>query len=173
MNELSRSQLMKFLNYDPLTGEFIWVISRSPSIKPGDVAGWLDKSTGYIRICLFGKFYRAHRLAYFYMTGAWPLQQIDHRDRIKTNNKWSNLRPATHLENQQNRGMKSNNTSGVAGVGWVKNTKKWTASIRVNYKYYFLGNFVDWFEAVCARKSAEHKLRGSVESRHARKSSTN
>ena len=94
MTELTAARLRKMLHYDPETGVFtrLWT---------GNVTGCPD-AKGYLRIAADGRSYRAHRLAVLYMTGAWPSEQIDHINQVRTDNRWSNLRPATNGENGAN-----------------------------------------------------------------------
>lgn len=87
--------LHKNLDYDPRTGIFTWH-------RTGQRAG--SYKDGYRRIKVLGKRYRAGRLAWFYCFGEWPAQQIDHIDRVKDNDRLSNLREATPVENCANKG---------------------------------------------------------------------
>ena len=154
--ELSQDQLKKELHYNPETGVFTRKIANANSGSIGDIAGCIDKTRGYVRFRVNYKHYYAHRLAWFYMKGYWP-KQIDHIDHVKTNNAFSNLRGVAHLENMKNKTMSCNNISGVSGVHWNKRDEKWQSNINKKGKKLFLGYFNDWFEAVCARKSAEFK----------------
>ena len=85
--------------------------------------------------------------------------QIDHINHDTLNNNRENLRAVTISQNAMNKRTQSNNTSGCKGVSWCKQSKKWRMRILMNKKrtdkY-----FTDWFEAVCARKSAENKYHG-------------
>ena len=152
---ITQTELKEFLRYDPETGVFTWLAPPAYHIRAGDIAGYLN-DRGYIIIGINKKSYRAHRLAWLYMKGVWP-KQIDHDDHVKDNNKWNNLFEATQQENNKNLPISKHNTSGVTGVYWNKARNKWKAYIYVNYKNKHLGSYVDWFEAVCARKSAENK----------------
>ena len=49
--------------------------------------------------------------------------------------------------------------SGVAGVNWRASINKWNVRIKAHGKGHHLGAFADFFEACCARKSAEARLR--------------
>lgn len=79
----------------------------------------------------------------------------DHINRDKLDNRRSNLRCVTRLQNQHNMKVFNTNTSGHAGVSWVKKEKKWRARIVVNYREIALGTFLDFTLAVSARKEAE------------------
>ena len=153
---ISQTELKVLVDYSQSTGLFTRLIKTSSRVKVGDIAGYVHKINGYRYIRAEGKSYRAHRLAWFYMTGEWP-KEIDHINHIKTDNRWENLREVTHQENGKNRSKSKNNTSGVTGVSRSKQTSKWAAHIRINGKLRCLGSFTDKFEAICCRKSAENK----------------
>ena len=150
---ITQKELRETLHYNPETGVFTWRKSRA-GVGVGSCAG-TKNANGYIIICCYGKLYRAHRLAWLYMTGEWPKDQVDHENHIRHDNRWENLREATRQENHKNRSMYKNNTSGVTGVYWDKG--KWKAYIRVDEKDKNLGRFTDKFEAICARKSGDNK----------------
>ena len=80
---------------------------------------------------------------------------VDHIDHNRLNNHLSNLRYATHSENQHNRTKNKDNTSGVAGVSWHKNIKKWEAKITINGVKKHLGSFENKDDAITARTNAE------------------
>jgi hypothetical protein len=145
------------LNYDPNTGVFTWAISSARRIQVGARAGCLDKA-GYIQIRIDGKIHRAHRLAWFFVHGVYPADQIDHINGVRDDNRISNLRIATHGENQQNRGKQKNNTSGYLGVSWHKHRGKFSAQIQVNGKQKNLGYFDDPDEAHQAYVTAKADL---------------
>jgi len=91
--------IRSILDYDPFeTGLFVWKEQIGRRIRVGEVAGSYDKD-GYIIIQIGGVKYKAHRLAYLYMTGEWPEEEIDHKDGNPANNVWSNLRDSTRVEN--------------------------------------------------------------------------
>ena len=154
MSELSQNKLKEFLDYSPETGIFTWAISNG-SANAGNVAGWTEIDN-YVRISINDRTYLAHRLAWFYVHGEWP-EFSDHINHIRNDNRMINLRSVTAQENQRNKSLPKNNTSGVCGVSWFKRYEKWRASIVINSKYMYLGYFADRFEAICSRKSAESK----------------
>ena len=137
---ISQEQLKDLLLYDKETGKFTWRITRCHLAKAGQEAGAPD-FYGYIAITVNGSRCKAHRLAWFYVHGAWPANDIDHINQIKSDNRISNLREATRSENFQNRGKYANNKSGYVGVHWSKVSKKWAASIRNMGKSKHLGLF--------------------------------
>jgi len=131
--------------YDPETGEFCWRIGRSGA-RVGVVAGSLER-TGYRRIWLDGRRYLAHRLAWFYVYGRWPAEQIDHIDGDKLNNRIANLREATMQQNNRNKRVQSNNSSGYKGASWDGHLGKWRAYIYVSRRRIYLGLYPSAAEA--------------------------
>jgi hypothetical protein len=133
---LNQETLKKYLTYDPETGLFRWKIARG-KIKVGEVAGTTN-NYGYICIKIFYKKYKAHRLAWLYTYGEFPEDQMDHINRIKNDNRIANLRAVTHTENMKNRSLQSSNTSGHAGVYWIKDRQKqWRVRVKnINYGYF-------------------------------------
>ena len=87
-------------------------------------------------------------------------KETDHIDRNALNNQRSNLRIVTHSQNQMNKGMSKNNTSGFKGVMWSKKSKKWQANIRKNNKKLYLGLFKTKEEAYEAYVEACKKYHG-------------
>lgn len=102
-----------------------------------------------------GENYLAHRLAWLYVYGEWPKNQIDHINRIKTDNKIKNLRDVTNSTNQHNNAIRRHNTSGTTGVMTLKSKNSWGAQIYVNNKRIYLGVFKTKEEAISARKNYE------------------
>ena len=155
MKKLTQKRLKEVLHYDPITGIFINRINRS-NVKVGSIAGYVQPDDyRYIRIDCKG--YKASRLAWLYMEGYFPEHEVDHRDRIKHNDRWKNLRHLTHSCNVKNASIKSNNKSGVTGVHWNKHNQKWTTYISITGKSKYLGSFIDFIDAVKARYQAEVK----------------
>lgn len=102
MREFTQAWLRHLLHYDELTGEWTWVNPISRSQRPGDRAG-TTRPDGRRQIRVDGNSYLASRLAWFYMTGEWPALEVDHKNRINSDDRWENLREASHSENQFNR----------------------------------------------------------------------
>lgn len=154
---MNHNTLKNMLDYCHETGVFTWA-TASGNVKPGDRAGsyWGNGyGNTYIRIKILGKSFFAHRLAWLYMTGSFPDSYIDHIDHDGTNNAFSNLRLASNETNQKNVKISSLNKTGISGVCFVTRSKKWHAWVSADKKQIHLGSFVDFFEACCARKSAE------------------
>ena len=145
--------LRSVLHYDPETGFFTW---RERSDLPegrarnawnaryaGRRAGALvpSKHTTYVTIRINNRHYRAHRLAWLYVTGEWPSGDIDHEDGDGTHNWFENLRDATRTQNNGNTRRPTNNTSGYKGVVRSHNGKRWVAYIRINGRLLHLGTY--------------------------------
>lgn len=114
MNEsVSHERLLYLLDFDSETGVFKWKVKNRRSKYPaGSEAGCL-KSFGYVCIKIDGLEYKAHRLAWFYVHGKWPDGDIDHVNRVKSDNSIKNLRDVTDYENMQNRVALKNSKSGL------------------------------------------------------------
>lgn len=140
MRELTPQRLHELLHYSPDTGVFTWRVRRSGTAGVGSTAGTLDR--GYIYIGIDRRIYPAHRLAWLYMTGSWPTNEIDHMDGEKTNNRISNLRDVCREINQQNlRKAHSRNSCGLLGVSLHRSTGKWRARLWTGGKNKSLGLF--------------------------------
>jgi len=142
LNDLTQAQVKAVLNYDPETGIFTW--NPRPRVMGGKIAGNLSP-VGYMRIGLGGRgvnkrLYQSHRLAWLYMTGEWPANDIDHINGCRTDNRWVNLRSVDRRTNLENlRVARSNNRSGLLGVSMAR--KRFNARIYVNGRVVNLGNF--------------------------------
>jgi len=153
--KLTQERLKQLLDYDFETGFFKWKKSRGGN-KTGDFAGSLD-SHGYFQITVNKKPYLASRLVFLWVDGYWPENEIDHIDRIPTNNKRKNLREVSKSCNMRNCRIGKNNKSGIKGVYFSNGHGKWRASISVFCKRYSLGYFSNIKGAVFARWQAEVK----------------
>ena len=153
-NELTAEYLRSVLHYNPETGIFIRKVSTANSVRVGDVAG-CQNGEGYLQIRLQSRLHQAHRLAWLYMYSNWPEDQLDHVNRIRTDNRIANLREVTNKQNMQNAGKYGHNTSGHPGVSWHKQRSKWRAQIKHNQKQIHLGSFASLEEAIAARRAAE------------------
>lgn len=135
---ITAEQLRSVLHYDPDTGVFTWIVSR-PKIRVGQVAGCLE-GRGYRRICIDGRLYYAHRLAWLYVNGYWPSAEVDHKFGVRNDNRIGELREATHAQNCQNRrSARLDNKSGLLGV--CNDRGRPVAKITLDYKSMHLGTF--------------------------------
>jgi len=153
---ITQRQLKEVLFYSPQFGIFVWKVKAGPRGMKGKIAGSTHIS-GYRRIVLNKRTYKAHRLAFLYVSGRFPPDQVDHINGNRADNSFSNLREVCGFENARNLSIGKKNTSGVLGVSRNSRDCTWYASITTNGKYHHLGTFEDFFEACCTRKSAERK----------------
>jgi hypothetical protein len=72
-NTLTQEKLKENLDHNPETGLFTWKVSNNNRIKIGNIAGSVSKTTGYRIIRFNKKNYLAHRLAFLYINGEFPL----------------------------------------------------------------------------------------------------
>ena len=136
---LTQEKLQELLSYDEHTGYFKWISRSSIRINIGSIAGSY-MTNGYICIGIEGKLYLAHRLAWLYMTGGWPEDQIDHVNCTKDDNRWVNIREASSGEN--NRNQRSNmNATGFKGVYANRLKTRYVSQIEHKGKTYTLGSF--------------------------------
>ena len=110
---------------------------------------------GYRHGAIYNRLFYAHRVAWAIYRGAWPSDQIDHKNGVRSDNRMSNLRDVAQFVNQRNAKMRVDNTSGHVGVVWNGQCRKWQARIQVKGKRKHLGYFDDITGAVNARKAAE------------------
>lgn len=156
---LTADQLRAILSYSQDTGEFRWLHDRTTSVHAGDVAGCFTLG-GYRQIRFGGVSYKAHRLAWLYVHGAWPTHVIDHINGVRTDNRIANLRDVPHTVNKQNqrRPHCSNRSSGLLGVAINPSSGKFQARIHSNGRNVFLGEFTDPAKAHSAYVDAKRSL---------------
>ena len=162
---LTQEFLQRILDYNPITGIFTWKWRPEKHLRrnhmyAGKTAGTVTES-GYIMISVDKIQYQAHILAFIYMTGNYPpSEEVDHKDTKRTNNAWSNLRPATTTQNRANSSLRSDNTSGHKGVTWHAGTQKWRTKLKIHGKDVHVGLFNSVNAAHEAYMEAAHKLFG-------------
>ena len=159
MMELTQERLKSLLRYEPETGHFYWLVRSGSRAKVGNIAG-NKESIGYIRIRINNRGYLAHRLAFLFMDGVYPSEQVDHVNGVRCDNRWSNLRAATQAQNCHNLHgpTKNNRSSRFLGVSWDIGMKKWRAGIRVDHKSIYLGCHDSEEDAYTAYLSAKREL---------------
>lgn len=136
---LTSDRLLEVLAYDRGTGLFTCRQQRGTK-RAGDVAGGLDAS-GYVCIEIDHRRYLAHRLAFLAVTGDWPKLRVDHIDGDRSNNRWSNLRDASVMTNQQNlRRAMSSSSTGLLGAHAAPGGR-FRSSIRIAGKLQHIGTF--------------------------------
>lgn len=149
---LSQGQLKLAFHYDPETGAF----TRLKGKGCGRIASTKD-SDGYIQISISCVLFLAHRLAWLYMTGIWPDFEIDHRNQVRHDNRWTNLRVADRVLNTHNRSKPSaKNTTGLLGVS--RHHKGFQARITAGGKQRTLGTYATAELAHAAYVAAKREL---------------
>jgi hypothetical protein len=155
---LTAERLRELLDYDPETGVFRWRETRGRA-RNGERAG-SDNGAGYLVVEIGGRGYRAHRLAWLYVHGAWPPGKLDHDSNVRSDNRIANLRLATHAQNARNRKRRRDNETGFKGVHLRKDTGRYRATITLSGCDIALGNFDSADEAASAYASAASRLFG-------------
>lgn len=148
--------LKRYLDYNPNTGDLIWINNTTCRDMIGQRAGSIfvsKDSRRYWRTKLLGHNYFNHRLAFFYMTGEWP-EQIDHKDDNGLNNRWNNLRDVDQSQNFANRG-----TLDMRGVDQVS-PNGYRAKVSYYSQQIYLGVFPTKEQAFEAYKNKLIELHG-------------
>lgn len=154
---LNAERLKRDFAYDPDTGS--WTrIGQTRQGHFGQPVASAPKLSGYVVITIDGKAYRAHRLAWLYMTGEWPSGPIDHANMVRSDNRWSNLRLATTALNNVNRRQKPGSKHGLKGVSDTITPGRYRARIKVGPRHIHIGVFDTPEEAHAAycREAAAH-----------------
>ncbi len=157
---LTAQKLREILHYDPDTGVWTWLVALSSTRGIGSIAGTVSVH-GYRIITYRGEKYRSGKLAWLYMTGEWPTQEIDHDDRDKLNDRWGNLFDRSRSQNALNRDLQSNNFSGTRGIHFDTVRGKWNVQVKKDNVTHYIGRYDDYDEAVAARDEAASRLHGS------------
>jgi hypothetical protein len=137
---ITAERLREVLHYDPVTGIFTWRAALSNSVIIGQRAGTVCTG-GYLQIQIDGRLHNAARLVFLYIKGELPINDVDHENLDRLDNRWINLREATKSQNALNRRRRSDNTSGYKGVLMDKKRRQVRASITINGKRKHLGMF--------------------------------
>ena len=156
---ITAEALREIVEYNQDTGVFSYKVSTSRRVA-GCKAGHKSHQ-GYISLSIRGRNYRAHRLAFLYMTGNLPSPelQVDHINGVRDDNRFSNLRIVTNSINAQNKAVaKRGSRTGFIGVCWHKSSKKYHAQIRLNGKSHHLGLFSTAEEAHLAYATAKSEM---------------
>ncbi len=155
---ITQEHIKKLYRYDEDTGDLI-VKTSSKLYLLNTVAGTIN-SRGYTVITINKIKYQAHILIWLYKTGTMPPEgyEIDHKDTVRHNNSWKNLRLATRSENLRNSNLRSDNTTGIKGITFRRN--KYDAIITINGKQTLIGHFTTKEEASAALNAAREELHG-------------
>lgn len=164
---ITRERLVERLDYNSETGVFTWRgvqgSSRCDKIwntrYAGQRAGCVNPA-GYRRIRIDDVYYRAHRLAWLYVHGVWPKEEVDHINRVRDDDSIRNLRLASRRQNCANTKAQSRSKSGIKGVIWNPHRGKWQANICWGGKGIYLGAFSDISDAANAYAKAASELHG-------------
>jgi hypothetical protein len=163
-DDIALERLQELLAYEPETGFFRWRVNKHRALA-GAVAGTvLSQERPYLVIGIDDSRYLAHRLAWFYMTGKWPEDGVDHINGKQFDNRWVNLREATQSQNSGNGRAKSTNTSGFKGVYLKKD--KWVASITVDGDHIWLGRWNTAEDAAQVYRIAAKRFFGKFAKSH-------
>jgi hypothetical protein len=162
---VNASGFAEFLSYDPETGVLTWKPSLGYTWRErawntryaGTVTG-CKSSERYLEVRLFGRLWKAHRVAWAIHYGEWPNEELDHINGDRADNRIKNLRPANRKENSQNLAVRCTNTSGFTGVHRHHSWKRWQARIVYDYRRINLGMFDTPEEAYQAYLAAKAKL---------------
>lgn len=149
----SIDRLHELFIYDSETGVLLNKVSRG-NAKRGRPSG-TPSGVGYFQTKVDGTMFKVHRIIWAMCFGEWPDGDIDHINRIRSDNRIQNLRVVDAVGNSRNRGMHSRNSSGVNGVYFNKRYSVYKVFITINYKRIHLGYFKTLEEATAARKAAE------------------
>lgn len=136
-------------------GNLYWKMDVAKNVKAGSICKQID-SRGYKKVTINRKSYFQSRIIFMMHYGVLP-KTIDHINCIKTDNRIENLRPASIIENGQNKKIQKNNKSGFKNVHWCKTNKKWVVTIKVNKKSMSVGSFKDIELADLVAQEARNK----------------
>lgn len=163
MSNLDVELLRRLFDYDPETGSLTWR-ERTEIDCPNEkerkrwnsrYAGreaFQVKDNGYRCGMIFRKPQKAHRVCWAHYYGKWPMNDIDHINGDRADNRISNLRDVTRSENSRNQKRR---TDGYLGV-YPHKPNKWRATICRGGKRRHIGIFATIDDALAARKRAEH-----------------
>jgi hypothetical protein len=148
----------------PATGIFTWRVRPAQHVRAGAVAGHRNgrRIEDYVRIEIAARGYLAHRLAWLYVYGAWPRGGLDHINRVKSDNRISNLRECSLRENLANSYRQA--TGRFKGTSRLRG--KWGAKVTVNGKCLYLGYFDDRREAALVRATVAYAFYGEFSRPH-------
>lgn len=152
---VTQKDLKRLFSYDCDTGLFTRLVAAGSAGKVGDIAGG-ERDNGYLVVWINYKSYLVHRLVWLYVHGSMPEKNIDHINHDRKDNRIVNLRDVDQSINARNRNRKLSK-HGVIGLSLCKRTGKFCVYITIEGKNKWLGRHLSFFDAVCARKSAENK----------------
>ncbi len=154
---ITQERIRELFVYDPLTGLLTNRVSRSSRAQVGEIAGCLNER-GYCQVWIDGIKYYEHRVIWCYMTGQWP-EEVDHRDGVRSNNEWTNLREVTRSQNCCNADY-TTAASTLKGVYRRSDRPKWRSVISAGGQFHHLGDFDTADEAHKVYLEAAERLHG-------------
>jgi hypothetical protein len=159
---LTLDELRQTFDYDPDTGQFVWKWRDDVGLQwnrknAGKIAGHVSVK-GHVHLMINKRRFYAHRLAWLYMTGTYPSEDVDHINGVKSDNRFSNLREASRTENNYNRKIQRNNKVGVKGV--YPHKDRFKSQLVVDGKIKHIGVFKTVEEAQAAYQEAVKKYHG-------------
>lgn len=169
--EVNAETIRERFDYDEPTGILKWKprtlrpecarLDKAWNTRLAGTSVGVKHRHGHLYASINYKHYAVHRLIWLYVHGRWPSRVIDHINGNPSDNRISNLRECTQLENMRNSRLRTDNTSGVKGVYWEKKERKWMAYINVNGKMKALGRFAAKEDAIASRTKAEAEFFGA------------
>ena len=153
---IDQDTVKNLFHYDAESGMLLWRNGNGRNVKPWQEAKALN-GHGYYTVKINGTSYSVHRLIWLYVYGSFPNKYIDHKNRIRNDNRLCNLRDVNTTDNAQNISLPNHNKSGHIGVSWFKLQKAWTVYVKVNKKNKWLGCYKNLDDAIAARKAGEVK----------------
>lgn len=157
----TQAELKAMLHYDPDTG-FFTHLRTSGKAKAGNRAGAVNWQ-GYVELRVLNKLFKAHQLAWLYMTGELPPKPLtlDHINGVRSDNRWCNLRLADRYQQTWNTTHHHDNQSGLKGAWPCKTTGRWQSLLNDGDNRIWLGRFDTAQEAHEAWIKKATELRGA------------
>lgn len=153
---ITQRYLKQILHYDRGTGVFTWLITKGHYVKVGMRAGSVYNN-GYRVIRIDRKAYLTSRLAWFYIIGRWPTKDLDHKNRVRDDDRFNNLREVTRSQSTHNRRFKKNKLGqNIYPIG-----KRYRVRFNFKRKMIHVGSFNTLAEAIAARNHAAKRLYGN------------
>ena len=151
---IDQQTVKKLFYYDAESGMLLWRNGHGRNVKPWQQAK-AQNGHGYYTAKINNTSHLVHRLIWLYVHGRFPEKYIDHKNRIRNDNRLCNLRNVSTTDNAQNISLPKHNTSGHMGISWYARDQKWNVYIKVNKKNKWLGRYASIDDAIAVRKAAE------------------
>ncbi len=159
------TKLKSLISYNQVTGVFTYkerAHAKSFNTRFANKKAGRINDAGYETICVLGKSYLAHRLAYAFMAGRFPTKNyvIDHKNHMRSDNRWCNLRKCNRSENACSTFSKGRGRSYFKGVSFCKETGLWLSRLTKSGNVMFLGRFKHAIDAAIAYDGAANLYHG-------------